>query len=96
MYLFKRSLSCGVENGLEGVREAAEGREDVPDQVVALGGGQGQTQGVAEACSDGVGVDGVGVEVREEGIQDDPSVVAQTGWMMGTFIKMGRLGLWGR
>lgn len=60
-------------------------------RVVALGGGQGQMQDVAEACSDGVDV-----EVREEGIQDYPSVVAQTGWMMGTFIKMGRLGLWGR
>lgn len=28
MYLFKRSLSCGVENGLERVREAAGGQED--------------------------------------------------------------------
>lgn len=27
MYLFKRSLSCGVENGLVGVREAAGGQE---------------------------------------------------------------------
>lgn len=60
-------------------------------RVVALGGGQGQMQDVAEACSDGVDV-----EVREEGIQDDPNVVAPTGWMMGTFIKMGRPGLWER
>lgn len=60
-------------------------------RVVALGGGQGQMPDVAEACSDGVGV-----EMREEVIQDDPGVVAQTGWMMGMFIKMGRLGLWGR
>lgn len=40
MYLFKRSLSCGVENGLVGVREAAGGQEMMSQiRVGAVGGG---------------------------------------------------------
>lgn len=43
MYLFKRSLSCGRENGLEGLSETAGGQERKMGhiRVVAVGGGVG-------------------------------------------------------